>query len=288
MHKIRCPRCGSINEGDSLFCAECGCGLKKGGAGKRKRPAGNAVFLAIGAVCAALVVLALVCAAFYVMGQEKKEEPLLGTDVTETQGQEIEAGQKEGGPGPYDAKAAAAEGTERAEAGETKTERAEAGEAKTERAEAGEPERTGIHTYRLVLKDCGWQEAAEDCRAMGGYLARIESYEEYAAIVHQIGREEGFYNAHFYLGGRREEGETDYYWVDGDGQKMGKPLNSADSWAGGAWMKGEPSYVDGEAQELYLNLFCYEKEMAWVLNDVPEDVSAYYPGKTGYICEFEE
>ena len=69
---------------------------------------------------------------------------------------------------------------------------------------------------------------------------------------------------------------------------IGNPVNGSDSWAKDVWMEGEPSFVDGEIQEMYLNLFYYEKELAWVLNDVPEDVSVYYPGKTGFICEFED
>ncbi len=149
-------------------------------------------------------------------------------------------------------------------------------------------EDTGLHRYQFVLKDCTWEESLRDCESMGGYLARINSYEEYVAIVGQIGKEEAYRGVHFYLGGRRDEFETDYYWVDNENQMIGNPVNGSDSWAKDVWMEGEPSFVDGEIQEMYLNLFYYEKELAWVLNDVPEDVSVYYPGKTGFICEFED
>ncbi len=144
-----------------------------------------------------------------------------------------------------------------------------------------------IHRCQVVQKDCTWSEAMEECRRMGGYLARINSYDEYVAIVNQIEHDEGCHGVHFYLGGRREEGQTEYYWVDSDNQLFGAPINGGGSWADHVWMEGEPSYVDGETQEMYMNLFYYDKGMAWVLNDVPEDITVYYPGKTGYICEFE-
>jgi len=58
------------------------------------------------------------------------------------------------------------------------------------------------------------------------------------------------------------------------------------------WMDGEPSYVgenaDGlKVSEEYLDLFYLKSQDRFVLNDVEEDISAYYPGKIGYICEYE-
>lgn len=151
-----------------------------------------------------------------------------------------------------------------------------------------EEEDTETHRYQFVLKDCTWEEAARDCVSMGGYLAQINSYEEYITVVGQIEKEETYHGVHFYLGGRRDEEESDYYWVDSENQMIGNPINDSNSWAKDVWMEGEPSFVDGEIQEMYMNLFYYEKELAWVLNDVPEDVSVYYPGKTGFICELED
>lgn len=149
-------------------------------------------------------------------------------------------------------------------------------------------EDTAIHTYQIIVNDCTWEEAFEQCRQMGGYLVRINSYEEYAAIVSQI-QNEGYEKVHFYLGGRRDFYGSSYYWVNEDNELMddGPALNSVDAWSTSAWMTGEPSYVDGDIQEMYMNMFYYKSNLAWVLNDVPDDITGVYPGQTGYICEFE-
>ncbi len=39
-----------------------------------------------------------------------------------------------------------------------------------------------VHTYILVQKDCTWDEAFEECKRMGGYLARINTEEEWNQI----------------------------------------------------------------------------------------------------------
>lgn len=150
-------------------------------------------------------------------------------------------------------------------------------------------EDTAIHRYQIVVTDCSWDEAFEQCRQMGGYLVRINSYEEYAAIVNQI-QNEGYEKIHFYLGGRRNSYDSNYCWVNENDELMddGPALNSVDAWCASAWMTGEPSYVDGDTQEMYMNMFYYKSNLAWVLNDVPDDITGVYPGQTGYICEFED
>ncbi len=148
-------------------------------------------------------------------------------------------------------------------------------------------EDSSIHKYHIVLKDCTWQEAMEDCLAMGGYLARINSKEEFAAIVEQIEENEAYESVHFYLGGRREEDEIEYYWVDETNRQIGTPINDGSYWAAPVWMEGEPSFYDGDIVEIYMNMFYYKDAKAWIFNDVPEDVSKYYPERTGYICEIE-
>ena len=42
------------------------------------------------------------------------------------------------------------------------------------------------HTYELIVSDGGWEEAFNGCIARGGYLATIETLEEFEEITAQI------------------------------------------------------------------------------------------------------
>lgn len=142
------------------------------------------------------------------------------------------------------------------------------------------------HRYQLVRDDVTWQEAFEGCVSRGGYLAQINSEEEFETITDLI-EGEGMQDVHFYLGGRRDTESLEYDWVNADGSFVGELLNPEGlSWASAHWMENEPSFTSEGDMELYVNLVYYQEE--WVLNDVPQDVTVYYPGKTGYICEFDE
>lgn len=142
------------------------------------------------------------------------------------------------------------------------------------------------HRYELIQDDVTWQEAFEDCKARGGYLIQINSEEEYQSVISQISQA-AMQNIHFYLGGRRDELGSDYYWVDTDDEFVGDMLNPAgESWSADHWMENEPSFISDDEEEMYMNLVFYQNE--WVLNDVPMDITVFYPGKTGYICEFDE
>lgn len=141
------------------------------------------------------------------------------------------------------------------------------------------------HHYELILNDVTWSEAYVDCINRGGYLAQINSAEEYQYIIRLIS-EAAMQNVHFYLGGRRNADGSDYYWIDSQNEFVGESLNpEGDSWAAGYWMENEPSFISDNEEEWYMNLVYYQN--AWVLNDVPPDITVYYPGKTGYICEHD-
>ncbi len=143
-----------------------------------------------------------------------------------------------------------------------------------------------IHRYELLLNDMTWTQAYNDCISRGGYLVQINSFEEYQHIIQQINGA-AMQDVHFYLGGRRSRAGRDYYWINSQNEFEGDSLNPGkDSWAAGLWMKNEPSYSSDGDTEQYMSLVYYQN--AWVMNDVPEDISIYYPGKTGYICEYDE
>ena len=147
----------------------------------------------------------------------------------------------------------------------------------------------GVHRYEYIVDDCSWSEAFEKARQLGGYLVRINSWEEYEYILAGIA-ESGLDNIEFRLGGRREEDGEDYYWADEENQLYGDKINDASYWVYGEWMQGEPSFVDGEIEECYLDCYYSSKEERWVWNDTPDDiisVVSYYSGKIGYIVEYE-
>lgn len=158
--------------------------------------------------------------------------------------------------------------------------------------EAQDTEEGGIHRYELIVKDCTWEEAFEECRNRGGYLARINSQEEMEYIIAQM-FDEGLDGTNFFLGGRRDEDSRDYYWVDEDNQCYGEKLNDIGYSCYDYWMIGEPSFEDlnMDIQECYMNLFYYEEEGRTVINDVPNDVISIVPsysGHVGFICEYED
>ena len=150
-----------------------------------------------------------------------------------------------------------------------------------------------VHTYILVQKDCTWDEAFEECKRMGGYLARINTEEEWNQIKKQI-KEEGKEKIQFFLGARRNSGEKEYYWVDEDNEFTGDRLdNNDEQWCKDVWLKGEPSYYDSSVKkdEDRLNIFYYSQEDKWVFNDVPNNILDAVPQfkeRIGYICEMEE
>ncbi len=157
--------------------------------------------------------------------------------------------------------------------------------AQTETAQ-GEETIFENHRYYLIVDDVTWQEAFDDCINRGGYLAQINSEEEFQFII-QLIENENKQNIHFYLGGRREENGKEYRWINIENQFVGDMLNPEGmAWASTYWMENEPSFVSEEENEMFMNLIYYKER--WVLNDVPMDITRYYPGKTGYICEIDE
>lgn len=149
---------------------------------------------------------------------------------------------------------------------------------------------TDIHRYEFFISDCTWKEAFQDCINRGGYLVRINSPEEYDYIRKQISKK-GMTNIFFRIGGRRDSGSKDYYWVNAGNKLFGKKLNAADSWCADEWQKGEPSFKDGNLEEKYMDLFFFDGEKRFVWNDVPDNMLAAdpdYSGRLGYICEYEK
>lgn len=154
----------------------------------------------------------------------------------------------------------------------------------------------GIHTYELVVSDVTWTEAYEQCLRMEGHLVRINSDDEYKAILNQI-YSEGKENIKFWIGGCRDE-NGNYCWVYNDKYDdrydyiMGDVILNSDPVYQNYWLEGEPSFYDDatETEENCMNMFYLKSLERWVWNDVPDDVLAvasFYSGSMGFICEYE-
>ena len=172
----------------------------------------------------------------------------------------------------------------------------EEGFAGYEKTEAGEDfaagegtaaqDESSIHTYEIVMADISWTDACYECLARGGYLARINSPEEYAAVTAQIAAAD-LENGMFWLGGCRSN-ENEYRWLYEDGSASAEILNGKEY-----WLEGEPSFYDEstDAEETAVLMFHSSAAAGWVWNDVPDDVlsvAPFYAGKLGYICEYED
>lgn len=155
---------------------------------------------------------------------------------------------------------------------------------------AYDPEEGGIHSYVFVTEDCTWTEAFQKAKEQGGYLARINSQEEWDYIISELNRQ-GLTRIQFRIGGRRNLDSHEYYWVDEYNQLYGEQINTPEYWSSSVWMSGEPSFQDGSTQEEYLDICFLSSENRWVLNDVPDDILAtvsYFEGRLGYIIEYED
>ncbi|MGN1141441.1 MAG: zinc-ribbon domain-containing protein [Oliverpabstia sp.] len=152
-----------------------------------------------------------------------------------------------------------------------------------------------IHRYVVIVDDCTWEEAYRNCLNMGGYLARINSKEEFDYITKKVVEKEKDYSKkQYYVGIRRDVNSDAYYLVNENNELMGDRLDSGyTSWANSLWLSKEPSYYDStlKIEETCVSIFKYKETNKWVMNDIPSDLIVQVPsykGKLGYICEFDE
>lgn len=147
-----------------------------------------------------------------------------------------------------------------------------------------------IHRYEFVVGNCTWDQAFEQAKQKGGYLAHINSVAENEHIIEQI-KAQGMDKIHFILGGRRDSNSSKYYWVNKENKTYGKEINSDTYWVRDLWMTDEPSFSDKGLEEAYLCIFYFKDAGTWVWNDVPNNImdvgQSYYDGKIGYIIEYD-
>ena len=146
---------------------------------------------------------------------------------------------------------------------------------------------TYIHDYELIKADVTWEEALEECKKRGGYLARLNTNQEYYYLQDLI-LKEGIDTTVFWIGGKLNPDDSHYYWFDGE--KYLQAALDVDRYYQYNWLNGEPSFkgTDQNGDPVDENCICmFKVNGSWEWNDVPNDITPFYRGKMGYICEKE-
>lgn len=117
------------------------------------------------------------------------------------------------------------------------------------------PEVVIEHRYQMVTRAMSWADAQSWCEANGGYLATIDSAEEYQEVLNALSGS----TTVCWLGGMRTG--SSWEWVDGE------PFSYT------AWASGEPNNDGGNEDRLAL----LKVNGAWSWYDVPSDVRGVYP-----------
>lgn len=148
----------------------------------------------------------------------------------------------------------------------------------------------GIHSYRFVQEDVTYNLAAARARSMGGYLARIDSQEEYDAILEQLKEKHAWGSdvLEYYIGGRRCAAQKRYYLTDQNGKVSSDHFVGNDEpWF---WGPNEPSCGSPDSDRTALSIAYREDLGDWYGEDTIEDILTPYPefsGQIGYIVEIE-
>lgn len=147
-----------------------------------------------------------------------------------------------------------------------------------------------IHEYDFITDDITWEEAWQEAIIRGGYLVHIDTEEEEQYLEDRLSK---MLNPAlcYYIGGKREAGSEEYYWVAPDGTQGMSEL-TWDSVCKKHWLEGEPSFYDETTgiEEMYMDFLYLKKKDKWFLNDAPNDMiaaSEAWSGKIGYIVEYD-
>ena len=147
-----------------------------------------------------------------------------------------------------------------------------------------EPVVTYEYRYEIVKADYTWTEAKAEAERRGGYLATINSHEEYEKICQLADQYDLVY---LWLGANLPAGTTEWKWSDG----TPIPLENYYWYRDGSTV--EPSYMDKSdgAREDCLCLWNLSTgSYRWTLNDQRNDFMHVFTstqGKVGFVIEYK-
>ncbi|MCR4892802.1 MAG: C-type lectin domain-containing protein, partial [Lachnospiraceae bacterium] len=263
---------------------------------KEKDPIGTALFI----IVIILVILFLLIGGMLLLSYFMKEDSSGNNDSL--QSTEMDAGEMDealGSAGPGEKESQDSDDESPFQSGDQNNnpsrpsenpfteESSEATDERDDNSRDSEEKENAIHRYEIFIGDVSWSEANEKCRQKGGYLARINTEEEFNLITKAIkdgGKERNLY----WIGAGRASNSKDYYWIDGDKNPIGDPINNSRH-----WLPGEPTFTDKGSgkEETCVDLIYRNSEHSFFINDVPDDILSVvssYKGRIGYICEYED
>ena len=145
------------------------------------------------------------------------------------------------------------------------------------------PEPVKEHRYAVERADLSWRNAQDLCLASGGYLAVINSMDEFNRIT-ALAEEQDIEAV--WIGCRRDVANNILVWEKSEAIDTAVDPNQPQM---SLWADGEPSFIDDEGTaEDYILLWNHDGR--WAYWDSIGDLTIYFGwrGRIGYVCEFEE
>ncbi len=145
------------------------------------------------------------------------------------------------------------------------------------------------HNYEFYQEDVTWTQAKRLCEERGGHLVTFINEEEWNTVCDYL----TFLKLNY-------SKKPMHIWIGAycDGQKDGvcqiKPVVEGQAGISN-WYQGEPNHVDPNSgeEERYIKMVYMSDDKAgyygnWVWMDNPDDISSYFAGRIGYICEYDK
>ena len=146
------------------------------------------------------------------------------------------------------------------------------------------PEPTPEHRYVIERANVSWVGAQDRCLASGGYLAVINTRDEFNKIT-ALADEQGI--ECLWIGARRDVASNTFVWERDE--KIDSNMDPNDRRMS-LWANGEPSFIDGDGtSEDYLMLWNHDGR--WSYWDSQNDLAGKYfgwRGRIAYVCEFDD